>query len=96
MIDSDKAFQPSEEREAFNLSAYANKHPKFLAVWMAACAWQRTALQPALIDEQEEFEKWAEPRGYSLERTTDSYKSQGTKSAWRGWKGANKVRGAKP
>lgn len=32
-----------------------------------------------------EFEAWAEPRGYSLERTTDSYKSQGTKSAWRGW-----------
>lgn len=34
------------------------------------------------------FEEWAEIRGYSMVRTTDSYKSQGTKSAWRGWNGA--------
>lgn len=31
------------------------------------------------------FEEWAAPRGYGMTRTTDSYKSQGTKSAWRGW-----------
>lgn len=31
------------------------------------------------------FEAWASPRGYSMARSTDSYQSQGTKSAWRGW-----------
>lgn len=34
------------------------------------------------------FEAWAEPRGYSLTRTTDSYLSKGTRSAWRGFKAA--------
>ncbi len=41
-----------------------------------------------LTDDRSAFERWAAPRGYSLERTTDSYKSQGTKSAWRGWRAA--------
>lgn len=34
---------------------------------------------------REVFEAWAEPRGYSLTRTTDSYLSKGTRSAWRGF-----------
>lgn len=34
----------------------------------------------------ESFEKWAAIRGYSLEKTPDSYKSQATKSAWRAWR----------
>lgn len=34
---------------------------------------------------REAFESWAEPRGYSLTRTTDSYLSKGTRSAWRGF-----------
>lgn len=46
-VRADLASQPtaavSDEREAFNRSVFANKHPKFLAVWTAACAWQRAA-----------------------------------------------------
>jgi hypothetical protein len=70
-------------------------HPKWegfiagLEVGRAAIAGhlasQSQAAQPDEQKSRAAFEEWAKPRGYSMERTTDSYKSQGTKSAWRGW-----------
>jgi hypothetical protein len=63
---------------------WSGKAPEVLATKEAA-AQVPTAEPKTEAQARAEFEKWAEPRGYSMERTTDSYKSQGTKSAWRGW-----------
>lgn len=37
---------------------------------------------------QEEFEKWAEPEGYSLERNSTRYVSPSTNATWIGWEAA--------